>query len=254
MQAEAQSLASDLACALDPMIFAKQCGIQPDPWQADVLRSPDSRVLLNCSRQSGKSTVSALIALHRAVYRPASLVLLLSPSLRQSSELFRTLAQLYTRMGGAIPPRAESSLRLELENGSRVISLPASEATIRGYAGVSLLIVDEASRVEDDLYHAITPMLATTNGRLIALSTPFGRRGWWTDAWHGKAPWKRVKIPATACPRIGAAFLHEQRESMGALWFDQEYLCEFTDAESSAFQTTDILEAATSEGVVPWIL
>ena len=233
------TLSDDLICALDPVAFAGRAGIVPDSWQADVLRSGDRRILMNCSRQSGKSTVAALTALHRATYRPGSLVLLVSPSLRQSGELFRAVAKLH-EAARSPPPKEASSLRLELTNGSRIVSLPGSEATIRGYSGVDLLIMDEAARVEDELYHAVTPMLATTNGRLIALSTPWGRRGWWSDSWYGSQPWKRVMVPATECPRISPEFLDQQRESMGDWWFRQEFLCEFIDAESSVFRSADI--------------
>jgi hypothetical protein len=248
-----RSMADDLAAALDPVIFAKRAGIAPDAWQADVLRSSSRRMLLNCSRQSGKSTTTALIALHTATYQAGALVLLLGPSLRQSAELFRTVAQQYSATGAQIPSTSESKLRLELENGSRVISLPASEATIRGFAGVDLLIVDEAARVHDDLYASVRPMLATSNGRLIALSTPFGKRGWWSDAWHGSQDWKRVKVTAEQCPRISPAFLQEECESLGHWWFAQEYQCEFLDAESSAFRSDDI-ENAFSDEVETWNL
>ncbi len=61
-----QGLADDLASALDPVVFARHAGIAPDPWQADVLRSGHRQLLLNCSRQSGKSTTTAIIGLHRA--------------------------------------------------------------------------------------------------------------------------------------------------------------------------------------------
>lgn len=234
---------AEIAAALDPAIFARRAGVDPDPWQADVLRSQAKRMLLNCSRQSGKSTTTALIALHTATYEPASLVLLLSPSLRQSAELFRTVARHYTATGAQVPSTAESRLRLELENGSRILSLPASEATVRGFAGVDLLIFDEASRVHDDLYAATRPMLATSGGRIIALSTPFGKRGWWSDAWHSRQDWKRVKVTAAECPRIPPAFLQEERASLGEWWFAQEYECQFLDAESAAFRSEDIERA-----------
>jgi hypothetical protein len=252
-QRGAQTLADDLAAALDPVRFAMRAGIIPDVWQADVLRSQHPRLLLNCSRQSGKSTVTALLGLHTATYTPNSLVLILSPSLRQSAELFRTLARLYTASGATIPSTAESRLRLELRNGSRVISLPASEATIRGYAGVALLLIDEAARVSNDLYSSVRPMLATSNGRLVALSTPYGRRGWWSDGWHSSHDWKRVHITAEQCPRITPAFLAEEREQLGAWWFTQEYFGEFLDAETAAFRSEDI-EAAFSEEVTQWQL
>src|SRR5919199_1956184 len=145
-------LAVDLAAALDPVVLAQQAGLVPDEWQAHVLRSTAPRVLLNCSRQSGKSTVSALLALHTALYTPAALVLLLSPSQRQSAELFRKCLDLYRGLGRPVPAQAETTLRLELEGGSRIISLPSSEATVRGFSGVRLLVIDEAARVEDTLY------------------------------------------------------------------------------------------------------
>lgn len=235
-----QSLADDLASALDPVAFAHTAGVEADAWQADVLRSCDPRILMNCSRQSGKSTVAAIIALHRATFYPGSLVLLLSPSLRQSSELFRTVARTYGAIGETVPADALTVLRLELSNGSRVLSLPASEQTIRGLSAVDLLIIDEASRVGDDLYSSVRPMLATSNGRLIALSTPFGKRGWWSDAWHSSHDWRRVQVTAEECPRISPEFLVEEREQSGDWWFRQEYLCEFMDAESQAFRTEDI--------------
>lgn len=248
-----RSLADDLAAALDPVVFAHRAGMVPDPWQADVMRSRHRRMLLNCSRQSGKSTTTAVVALHEAIYAPGALVLLLSPGLRQSGELFRKVADAYTTIGESVPSASETTLTLELVNGSRILSLPATEATIRGYSAVSLLIVDEAARVPTELITAVRPMLAVTNGRLITLSTPYGSRGWWYDAWRSPDDWLRVEIPATMCPRITPTFLEEERRSMGEWWFRQEYLCEFMDAETQAFRRADV-ESAFVEGLESWNL
>src|SRR6516164_5676820 len=139
-------------------------------------------MLVLCARQSGKSTCAAALGLYEALYASPALVLLLSPSLRQSQELFRATMQLYTRGGAQVPTVAESALRLELTNGSRTVALPGeSDATIRGYANVRLLVIDEAARVPDDLYRATRPMLAVGGGRLVALSTPYGKQGWFWD-------------------------------------------------------------------------
>ena len=246
-------IAADLARALDPVLLAQHAGIVADPWQRDALRSREARLLLNCSRQSGKSTVTALLAMHTALYEPSSLVLLLSPSLRQSAELFRTCARIYGALGEPVPPSSESSLRLELDNGSRIISLPGKEATIRGYSGVRLLAIDEASRVPNDLYLAVRPMLAVSGGRLVALSTPWGTRGWWYEAWRSEEAWDRYLVPAPQCPRIPAAFLSEERASIGEFWFQQEYGCEFLDAQSQAFTRADV-DRAFEEEVHAWRL
>ena len=170
-------LREDLRLALDRIAFAEKLGIIPDGWQEDFLRSSADRVLLNCSRQSGKSTMSAVIALHRAFYHPGSLILCLAPALRQSQELFGKIAGFYRDLGRPVAPQGERKLSLELENGSRIVTLPGSEKTIRGFSGAALLLVDEASRVDGGLYYAVRPMLDVSGGGLMLLSTPFGKRG-----------------------------------------------------------------------------
>lgn len=246
-------LAADLALALDPVLLARQVGIEPDPWQAELLRSSDPRLLLNCSRQSGKSMMAAVIAVHQALYVPGSLALVLSPTLRQSQELFRKCLAVYRAATRPVPSEAETKLSLELDTASRIVSLPGKEGTIRGYSGVSLLVIDEAARVPDELYYSVRPMLAVSGGRLIALSTPFGTRGWFYEAWRSAEPWQRFEVPATDCPRISPDFLEEERRNLGLWWFTAEYLCRFLDAETAAFRREDI-DRAFSEEVEGWDL
>ena len=242
-------LAADLALALDPARLATRAGIAPDPWQADVLRSVAPRLLLNCSRQSGKSTITALLAVHTVTYEPGALVLLLSPTLRQSGELFKKVIDAYRVLGRPVPAEAETQLTLTLENGSRVVSLPGKEGTVRGYSGVRLLIIDEAARVENALYYSVRPMLAVSGGRIVTLSTPFGRRGWWYDAWqNGGLTWERVKVTAADCPRIAPAFLEEERAALGPWWYRQEYECEFSETVDQVFGY-DLVQRALSTDV-----
>ncbi len=244
-------LAEDLAVALDPVNLAEAAGLEPDPWQARFLRGGDPRVLLNCCRQSGKSTMTAVLAVHSAFFEAGALVLLLSPSLRQSQELLRKVLYVYRAAGQTLRADSESTLRLELNNGSRILSLPGKEQTIRGFSDVSLLAVDEAARVPDDLYFAVRPMLAVSGGRLVALSTPFGARGWWYEAWSSDEPWDRYEVPAIECPRIAPEFLDEERRNLGAWWFEQEYECKFLDAETQAFRREDI-DRAFEEEIEAW--
>jgi phage terminase large subunit-like protein len=136
------SLAEDLKLAVNRAAFARSLGMEPDPWQERLLRSGSARILLNCSRQSGKSTMSAVIALHRALYHPGSLVL--APAERQAKELFGKAAGMYRTLGHPIPSDSYRKLGMELTNGSRIEALPGTERTIRGYSGVDLLILDEA--------------------------------------------------------------------------------------------------------------
>jgi Terminase large subunit, T4likevirus-type, N-terminal len=229
-------LEQDLEVALDRVAFAKELGIHPDRWQEDLLRSSSDRILLNCSRQSGKSTMAAVLALHQALYHPQSLILCLAPALRQSQELFAKIAGFYRDLSRPVSPIGERKLSLELENGCRIITLPGTEKTIRGFSGVSLLIVDEAARVEDELYYSTRPMLAVSGGRLIMMSTPYGQRGIFHQEWiGGSGEWQRFRVSAEQVPRISPEFLSEERRALGSRWFEQEYMCTFGELEGAVF-------------------
>ncbi len=254
--------------ALSPLHFAKAAGLTPDPWQAEVLRSHGQRILLNCSRQSGKSTVTSILAAHRAIFAPGSTILLLSRAQRQSQELFRKALDVWRAVGGPLSGPQTSTMTLELTNRSRIVALPGSEASIRSFSDVDLLLIDEAARVPDEVYYSMRPVLAVSGGRLVALSTPFGTRGWWWEAWRGKQPdynpgwepprngkddWQRWRIPSEKCPRITPEFLEEERATLGKWWFEQEYGCEFLDAQTAAFSSQDI-ERAFAEHYDTWDL
>jgi hypothetical protein len=244
-----QALASDLRLALDPVQFAIHVGLTtPDPWQEAALRWYGQRALWNCCRQSGKSTIAAILALHRAYYYPSSLVLLISASLRQSSELFRKVGERMHALPERIDLPEDNRLSCTLGNGSRIISLPSTEQTVRGFSAVDLLIFDESSRVDDAMSFATRPMLAVSGGRLIAMSTPFGRRGWWFEAWeNGGDSWERVEVPATEVPRITPEFLAEECAALGDYWFQQEYFCKFVETNDQVFGYEQILAALSDE-------
>ncbi len=220
----------------------------PDPWQLDLLASRAARILLNCSRQAGKSTVTAALALRTALLEPGALVLLLSPSLRQSSEIFRKVMATYTAMGRPVPAVQESALQVTLGNRSRLVSLPGSEETVRGFTA-SLVVIDEAARVPDDLYRAVRPMLAVSRGRLVCLSSPFGRRGFFYDSWTDPAgDWLKIMVPADMIPgRIDPAFLAAEERALGPIWFRQEYRCSFEACVNAYFDAGAVERAFTTD-------
>jgi Terminase large subunit, T4likevirus-type, N-terminal len=232
----------------DRLEFAAAAGLPNlDPWQEKLLRSDSSRILLNCSRQSGKSTMAAIIALHQALRWPSSLVLILAPAERQAKELFTKVAQAYRVLGHAVPAESYRKMGAELANGSRIEALPGTEKTIRGFSGVDLLLVDEASRVADELYYAVRPMLAVSGGRLMMLSTPYVRRGVFFEEWTGDGAWERYEVPASQCPRISEVFLEEERQALPTRIYRQEYECSFEDTEDAVFAYEDVQAAISSE-------
>ena len=257
MLGEAQALAVPVVAdpdvvAISPLELARAAGIEPDAWQRTALESTSRKLLMLCARQSGKSTVAALRAVHECCFTPGALVLMLAPSMRQSGELFRTCLGILKRLEGVTVPATvmESTLRLELDNGSRIIALPGSESTTRGYGAASMVILDEAARVPDALIAAARPSLAVTNGRLIALSTPAGKRGWYFLEWVNGEGWERSRVLASECPRIAPEFLADELRSLGPRVFAQEYECEFFDPDTAAF-SSELIEAALVADIEP---
>lgn len=231
-------LSAWLAGAADPVRLAKQLQFEPDHWQRRVLRSTSKYLHLVCSRQVGKSTTTALAALHHALFRPGAVILIFSPTDRQSAELFLKISGFYRALGKPIDAPQETVHTLRLENDARILSLPASESGVRGFTP-SLILIDEAGFVPDGLFSAVSPMLAVSGGRLIAMGTPNGQRGFFYDA--SLSPrWEHVVVPATECPRISAEFLEAERERLGDTVFEQEYLCSFQASAGSAFRPDDI--------------
>jgi hypothetical protein len=248
-------IAHDIASALDPVAFARQCGIEPDAWQRDFLRSPSRRVLQLAARQVGKTLSCAIKAFHIASYEPEETTVIVAPSERQSKEFVRAMMQLHRAHPEPLATIGESVTKVEFVNGSRVVALPGGDdgRGIRGIPKVRLLLVDEGAQCSDDLLAATTPMLAThPRAELIALSTPKGRRGWFWDAWeNGGDIWSRVRVTTDMCPRITPEFLTEQRQILGPTRFAEEFDLQFLDADAAQAFPSEIIDGIFSNDVRP---
>ncbi len=238
---------------LRPALVMEQAGDTPDPWQRRLLESHWQRLLVCCGRQFGKSAAVGALVVRTALVEAPATVLILSASQRQSAEFFsRHVVRLMQRLKWPVrPARVPNVFSLELVNGSRIIALPDSQESIVGYSAVDLLVIDEASRVSDDLYHYTKPMLATSRGRMVASSTPYGKRGWFFEQWEGGRGWQRHQALAPpageGCPRISAAFLAEELREKGPRRFGQEYLGSFLDTVDALIPGADIAAALRGE-------
>lgn len=247
-------LIKDFQLALDPVAFSREIGLDPDDWQEELMRCDALRILLNCSRQSGKSTTIGTLSTHIAVYQDGAKTAILAPGMRQGRELYRKVHWAYVRAGRPLKARVDTQFELELVNDSRIVVLPGTEATARGLSGVDYLLIEEASRVPDEAYFSVRPMIATRpRAKVIVLSTPFGRRGFYYEEYlriiqskmdillgEEDRKWEYFEVPAERCPRISKEFLEEEKETMGPFWFEQEYHCKFQDAQGAAFRSEDI--------------
>ena len=227
------------AATLDgPIAWTERiAGLTLDPWQRDVLLSAAPRLLLNATRQSGKSTVAALKAARTVL--EGGLAVVVSPSLRQSGFLFRKLSRHLVASEAGF--RRETLTEVELVSGGLAVSLPGDRpAMLRGLSlrhdGPAVLIVDEASRVRDELWATISPMLAAAPAaQQILLSTPAGANGEFHRAWTSGEDWQRVQITADQCPRISAAHLAAERIRLGDALYRQEYFGAFVSAPGIVF-------------------
>jgi len=248
---QTDDLLRELAYAIDGALWARDVlELDLDDWQQDLIRAHGAQLVL-CSRQSGKSHSVAIRALHDLLYRPDAMIVAASPTEDQSKELFRRLTAFYDRVPSAPRAVTRNTTELELETGARCCAVPGSERTIRSKSAVTLLIIDEASRIEDSLISAVTPMLATTDGDLIALTTPFGKRGWFYSQWRDGEGYQRTKKTVLDCPRISPVFLEKERKRLGPLLFTQEYMCEFIDPGSSTF-SSELIDACLSRDFEPF--
>jgi hypothetical protein len=236
----------------DVVEFARRrLKFHPDEKQAEVLRSTSTRGILNCSRQWGKTSVIAALAAHCAYTQPGSDVIVASPSLRQSGEWMRRVKFLLRNAGVRTKKDEDHKISAVLPNGSRLIGLPHVPETTRGFSAVAMLVIEEAAYVSDEMLHALTPTLATTNGKLWLVSTPNGKSGFFYDTWQaGGEDWHRVRVIATDCTRISSAFLQMQLADMGRDIFGREFLCEFLGSGANAF-ARELVDAALDDSVEP---
>ncbi len=221
--------------AVSPLVFAERL-IDPDSWQKNVLLSDAKQLILNCSRQTGKSMITAFLASHTAIFTPGSLVLLVCPSERQSGELLRKIKDILANTPDVDFSR-DAILQVELGNGSRILALPSAEANLRGFSAPSMVIIDEASRCDDALFYSLKPMMAVGRGKMVLLSSPFGRRGFFYETWTSGENWERFTVKATDCKRITPEFLQSEKKSMPEFVFEQEYMCAFVDSDTQIFSS-----------------
>jgi hypothetical protein len=237
-----------MSYGLDASLLMMAAGLSPDPWQERLLRSPSDRILLLSSRQLGKSTTVAILGLHEACFNAGSLVLLVSRSERQSALLFEKVTQFYAMLR-PVEAVKELALSIKLANGSEIVALPGDADTIRGFSNPRLVIIDEASRVPDGVLTAVLPMLVG-GGRLLALSTPRGKTGFFYEHWVSEdAIWERINARAADCPRISPERLLEQRRTLGERGYACEFENEFLEDVDQVFSEASIEAIFRDDGL-----
>lgn len=223
--------------------------LELDPWQQEVLET-EGNLVLRSGRQTGKSTVISIKASEYAVSHAKKLVLIVAAVERQAYLLFeKTLSYLVDNYKKLIKTGKERPTKhvINLTNGSRIMCLPTGLTGygIRGYT-TDLLIVDEAAFVRDEVFRAVSPQLAVTGGKLILLSTPFGKEGYFYERFDDSS-FKTFHVSSEDCPRIDKEFLKREKTRMSRIQYAQEYLGEFVD-ELLRFFPTELIKSCMKFG------
>jgi hypothetical protein len=238
------TLAHDLLAALDPSVtFREAFGEDPHAWQIDYLRETRPTVVLK-GRQVGASTSAAALAIHIVRYRRDDNVVIVSPSLKQSTEITTRARSGLRELGERLVQDSASTLRLS--NGSRIISLPGTARSVRGWTA-RLLILDEAAYIEDETFAAARALVAT-GGRLVVQSTPADESGAFHAIVTGDDPsWARFTVPSASVPTISSAFLESERQALGPEVYAREYECQFAKAGATLFTAERIASLIVPE-------
>jgi len=219
-----------------PVDFAvKVLGIEPFNYQAKLLEDDKKRIVACMGRQTGKTTTIAMKAIYFADTNPNVTVLITAPSLRQSMIMFDRIATFVYSSANLRNKivRATRTL-IHFENGSKIIALPCSENLLRGYTA-HMVILDEASWIpEEVITQVLFPMLTTTQGYAIFLSTPWDKNHFFYRAFVNPS-YSVHKVKSEQCPLVTKEFLEEMKQNMTREAYLMEYEAEFVEALNSYF-------------------
>ena len=205
-------------------------GTELDKWQKEVYDETEKNIIIKSGRQVGKTFTIGLKIVKEAVTRPKTTWMILSRTQRQSGHLFDHVKQLLRDLDVDLEDEPTMT-RAKLSNGSIIYSLPSgwTGAGIRGYTlhGVAF---EEAAYIPDEVFTTVRPMIATTNGQMIMLSTPNGPQGYFYNTYHDKS-YRRWNIPSKMCTRIPLSFLREEKKRMSKVEYQREYEGRFTHVQ-----------------------
>lgn len=236
----------------DPVLMMRDAGFNPDPHQIELLQCNELQTLVKWPRQSGKSQTCSIKVLHQACFDPGDIVILAGEKEAQAMEVWEKAYKAHGVLSemGELPTVERSNNVLKFGNGSRVLALPSTVDSIRGYSA-KLVLIDEAAFTDDKTLGKVLPMLSATGGQLLCPSTPNGDRGWWRDAWKSDDPaWARLTVSIDQLPRLTAAEIERQKATLTPNQFRQEFLLEFLDLDLQ-FYSTETIEAALCDDIVP---
>jgi hypothetical protein len=268
-----RSEAKELLHALSPYHYVRSLGFKPYEWQKAILRSPHKRKVINGARQAGKSTIVSAKPCHIAKHYPGSVSIIIAATEKQAF-LDMEKVRDFIAHDPQYPKRERLSEHLiTLAYGSWIMVVPATEKAARGPSAPRLILLDEASRIEDIVYTSgVIPMLTENpDCELISISTPNGKQGFFYKSFNNpkweryeiRSPWEPVDLEFRLIPAIpeeeyrkrcaakgiigfdSPRHRNQQEQEfnlgeMGPLMYRQEYGPQFVEPEDQVFSYDDI--------------
>jgi hypothetical protein len=235
--------------AADPTLPMRAIGLTPDPWQAELILAPERQVAALCTRRSGKTQAVAARVTARSLTTPGRKTLIFSPTEDQSKELLGYVREMNDALGCPVEVSSETESRIRWVNGSEVKAKTDRPKSSRGFTPHEV-VIDEAAQVSDLLYLSVAPMQALGKCDVLALTTPFGKMGWFYELWNTPAKsrhWRTFRVTADQCPRIDRATLEMHRAVLPPQWFDQEYNCVFNNTTGVVFDRETLEACVTAD-------
>jgi phage FluMu gp28-like protein len=228
---------------LDPVTFFRFItDFEPTEYQKRILLDPATYLTIRASRQSGKTEVMAVKVLLNCVLQDKFQTLIIAPTQRQSSIVFNKI-DMYLMRNEFLSTGCvyRSKQYIQFSNGSEIYNLPGNNAeTVRGYSP-NMIIVDEAAYVKDAVYEAIQPSLSATGGRMVLISSPFGKRGKFYDSHNSLDYYSKYHVSYTECPFLKPEHIERERQSLTEMQFQQEYEADFVE-EADTFFSLDLIK------------
>ena len=228
--------------------FKTVTGYDPYEYQEKFLKSDTKRIAFRSGRQIGKTTMCAVKALYKAYTYTSQEILILAPVQRQASLMFWQIKQ-FIAQNEDIKECVirETMTQIYFENGSRLHCIPGGHtgAGIRGFSP-NLIIVDEAAWLPEEVFVAIEPSLAVTDGDMVLVSTPYGKRGFFFESFSDDE-YDTYHVRSSECPRITEKFLKSKKNRMTKNDYLQEYEGEFIAESDVMFPIELIKELATAK-------
>jgi hypothetical protein len=273
-----------MKCAEDPIYFAENyikivhvdrgfIPIEMYDFQKDIVKaiSKNRRVVVNASRQAGKTTTAVAIILHYILFNEYKTVALLANKAASALEILNRIQMAFE----ALPAWLQQGVvtwnkgSMELENGCKVIAAASSSSSIRGKS-IAFLYIDETAFLNnwEEFFASVYPTISSgKETKILLTSTPNSLNHFWkickeaqedvNELGQGKNGYIYKEVPWNAVPGRDESWKEDTLASIS--WnleqFAQEFNCSFVGSQNTLISGSKLKELsfsvpiAESEGI-----